>query len=96
MFNLTLLGIWGLTTLEYTKNVYSMYSNTQESAAEFLGMELMNHDVSSRGKDDGLDKDTGGGAGNSGSTTASRSMSRWGPPSETSSQEWDKLADPRI
>jgi mitochondrial import receptor subunit TOM20 len=71
-----------------------IYQKTVPDAVFKIVMELTNHDVSSGGKDDGIDEDTGGGAGDSGSTTASRSTSRRGPPSETSSQEWDKLTDP--
>lgn len=71
-----------------------IYQKTVPEPVFKIVMELTNHDVSPGGKDDGIDEDTGVGAGDRGSATASRSTSRRGPPSETSSQEWDTLTDP--
>ena len=73
-----------------------IYQQTVAPPVFMLIVELMNHDVSQellsvRGgaaKEDGIDDDLDTG------TPASRSASRHGPPSETSSHEWDKLTDP--
>lgn len=73
-----------------------IYQKSVPDSTFNLVMELMNFDVSvaPRANDDGIDEDTEPGAGNTSSATESRSTSRRGPPSETSSQEWDKLTDP--
>lgn len=74
-----------------------IYQQTVSPPVFMLIVELMNHDVSpqlsssARGgaaKEDGIDEDVDTGA------PASRSTSRRGPPSETSSHEWDHLTDP--
>jgi import receptor subunit TOM20 len=73
-----------------------IYQQTVAPPVFMLIVELMNHDVSQKSsstrggaaKEDGIDDDLNT------STPASRSASRGGPPSETSSHEWDKLTDP--
>jgi len=78
-----------------------IYQKTVPEAVFKLVMDLTNADVSAGPgvpHDDGIDEDAEGngtsGAGSGLSASASRSTSRRGPPSETSSHEWDKLTDP--